>query len=270
MAPGQLQGVAGVVVGPPRLGRVVRALVADGRVPALVGLLPGHRPGRLTVHQHLEPRLAHRTEEVEVLDAEEELGVGQHAGVDGPAGHQRGPPAGHVDRGESGRRRHHVEGVGAPPHEAPAVGHDGTDRRMRGGQAVDPGHEVGHPRRGQVEQADVVLAEVDPPARRVADGRLESGPEAAGRTGVDGQPDHPHRGLEVRVVESALAVDHDHHATGVEPFVLEQRADDVAGQARPAVGQDHGGDRVRRPVRRPVDRRADRRAGAHRAVTGLG
>ena len=119
-----------MVVGTPRFGRIVGPVSSDGLITALVGLLAGDGTGCRPIHQHLPPGCAHLTEEVEVLDAEEEVGVGQNAGVDHTARYQGGSPTGHVHGNEFGGGRHHVDGVGTTTHEAPAVGDDGTDRRM--------------------------------------------------------------------------------------------------------------------------------------------
>jgi hypothetical protein len=231
---------------------------------------PATARGRLAVDQHLEARLAQRAEEVEVLDPEEQLGVGQDTGVHGTARHQGGTPAGHVDGYEPGLGRHHVDGVGAPADEAPAVGHDGAHRRVDRGQSLDPGDQVGQARGGQVEQADVVLAEVDPLAARVGGGRLEPGPEPAGRSRIDRKPHHAHGGLEVRVVEPALAVDDDHDVVRPQPLAPEQRPHDVTGQPGTSVRQHHGGHGAWWPGGRVWRGRVGTLVGTHGAVTRLG
>ena len=167
------------------------------------------------------------------------------------------PPTGHVHRHQVGRRAHRgndIDRVGAAPHEAPPVGDDRTDRPVpvaEGVEGVDPPDQPVQPRRGQGEQADVVLAEVRPRRGRFGERLEQAGPEPAGGTGVGRQPDHADLRFERRVVEAAFAVDHHHHPFGWEPLHLEQGAGDVAGQRRSQVGEHHRRHPAR-PVRRPV------------------
>ena len=132
--------------------------------------------------------------------------------------------------------------MGPPAHEAASVG----DHRPDGGvvdlEPSDPVEHVVDPRRRQVEEADVVLAQVGPPARRIGEGRLETGPETAGRTGVHLETDHADRRLECRVVEPAHAVDHDDDLRPGKLLDLEEGPDHVAGQSRPHVREYDGGD----------------------------
>ena len=111
-------------------------------VTPLVGLLAGHGPGRRPSSSTSEAGLAHPAEEVEVLEPEEQVGVGQHPGVDAPAATRGSPPStprrparGHAVRGGT------TLTVWAPrPTKTPAVGHDGPDRRVaRHRAAVHPG-----------------------------------------------------------------------------------------------------------------------------------
>ena len=142
-------------------------------------------------------------------------------------------------------RRDHVDGVGAAPDEPagrrpppPRPGRGPVVEVARPGTAGRPGGA------GQGEQADVVLAQIGPPGRRVRERLDQAGPEAAGRPGVRRQPDHADLGLEGRVVESAVTVDHHDHPVGAEPLDVEQRHRHVAGQAGSQVGQHHRGDPV--------------------------
>ena len=80
--------------------------------------------------------------------------------------------------------------------ETAPVGHDGADTVCRG---ITGGTELledgRHPGGGQVEQSDVVLAQVRPLCRAVLEGGLESGAESARRAEVDRKAHHTHGGL---------------------------------------------------------------------------
>ena len=76
MPPSQLHRVARMVVSPPGLSRIVRSVVADGRLSACIGLLLGYRPSRFTIDQHFPSSVANLAEEIEVLYTEEEGRIG--------------------------------------------------------------------------------------------------------------------------------------------------------------------------------------------------
>ena len=159
--------------------------------------------------------------------------------------------------------------MGTPSDEAPAVGHDGAERRVQPRHGVDPGDQRGEPRGREIEEADVVFTQVDPAASGISRGRLEPGTKPAGWAGVDRKPDHPHCGLELGVVESAVAVyDHDDLA-GEEVLLTQKGTDHVAGEPRPTVRQ-HDSRHCRRWSVLHLAGGFRPAFGTHRAFTRLG
>ena len=90
-----------MVVGPPGFVPVSGPADLQCLVPTLHRLVDGHLTGGNAIDEHLEPRLAHPAEEVEVLQPEEPLRVGEHPGIDNRPRHERRTPARDVHRGES-------------------------------------------------------------------------------------------------------------------------------------------------------------------------
>jgi len=78
----QGERITGVIVGPPGLDPVIGTPVGQRSLPPSGGLLNGHPPSGVIVDHHPETGLPDPAEEVEVLQTEEPLGVGQHTGVD--------------------------------------------------------------------------------------------------------------------------------------------------------------------------------------------
>ena len=82
MSPRQQERVAGVIVRPPCLVFVGRATRSKSLGSAGRRLLVGNGPSRHGVDQHVESSLSDPTEEVEVLETEEPLRIGDDAGVE--------------------------------------------------------------------------------------------------------------------------------------------------------------------------------------------
>ena len=202
-------------------------MITQGGVAALQCLAMRYLTGAAYVDEHGEPRGSHAAVEVEVLEPEEQLRVGRHAGVEHGARHQGRPPGAHVDRGELAREPpagHDVDGVARAGDEAPAEGDHRTRRRnveVGGGACPHPVEQARHPGSGQVQQRHVVFAQVRPRDGGVGEGLLHAPQEPTGWT-VVGDAHHAHALLEGRVVESALPVDHDHHMVRGETLDLEQ------------------------------------------------
>ncbi len=222
-------------------------MVAQCRVAPRQGLVMRHPAGARHVDEHAQSGGAYATEEVEVLEPEEQLGVGKDARLDHGARHQSGPPGGHIHgRQLAGKTAagHDVHAVARSGNEDTAEGHHGADSRpVIGGVASPNGdvrHQLGHARGGELQEHHVVFAQVRPVRGRVREGLLQATVEPTRRPGVRRQPNHADGSFELGVVEPALAVDNHHDAVGGEPLRLDERPHRGAGQARAEVG-DHDG-----------------------------
>ena len=233
MASRQEDRIASVVVRPPCLVFIGRAMRSKCLSPARRGLLVRDSPRRHSVDQHLESTLPHPTEEVEVFEAEEPLRIGKDAGVEDPPGQQGCPPTGHIDRDQlvqAPRGRHHVERVRASPDEPSPVGDHRPYRwaRLRV-TTLRPAHDVGQPRARKGEEPDVVLTQIGPVHGGVGECTRHPGTETAARAEIARQSEKSDRGLQRRVVESSLPVDHHHHTIGRKTFSLDQGAHHFSG-----------------------------------------
>ena len=247
MPASQGERVAGVVEGAPGFGLVGWPAPPLGLVPSLQRVVPRHLAGCHRIDEDLEPRLSHPAEEVEVLETEEPGGVGEHSGVEHRARDQRGSPAGDIHRHQLRRRaggRHQVLRMGAAADEPPSVG-DHRAHPPRWLERADARQQCGDPGDGQVEQTDVVLAQVGPSSRRFREGLHQTRPEPTGGPAVLAEPHGPDPSLECRFVQATFAIDHQHDTVRWEPLGLEQLPDDIPRQPRPHVGEHHGGHIVR-------------------------
>jgi hypothetical protein len=82
MAAGDLEGVPGVVVGPPGFVDIHGTPATEGFLSANRCLLGGHPASRHAVNQHFVARQGDTTVVVEVLEAEIPVSVGKYPGVE--------------------------------------------------------------------------------------------------------------------------------------------------------------------------------------------
>lgn len=246
----QMDGIAGAVVRPPYLALVRRAMGCVRLGSPSRGLLVAHGSSRHRVHQDVEPGLADPAEEVEVLQAEEPLRVGDDAGVEHRARQQRGAPSRHVDRDQLVRppaRGDHVLGMGPSSDEPPSVRHHRPDLPARlPAKVFGPSDDVGQSRTGKGKEPDIVLAQVRPANRWVGEGRLYPDGKSPRGSEISWQSHEVDTGLERHVVEPARAVDHDDHPIWWKAFLLDERAHHIGGQTWPPVCEHDRGDRGRK------------------------
>ena len=219
----QCEIVAGEVVRPPRLVGVVGPMAEQRVVAAGQGLAVRHLTGTDHVHQDREPGGAQAAVEVEVLETEEERGVGQDPGLDHGARHEGRPPRRHVHGAQLAGQAapgYDIDGVPGTGDEDPAEGDHGSHPVLAA--RLDPGQQPGHPRCRQVQEHHVVLAQVGPSRGGIGERLEQAAPKSTGGADVRGQAHHAHALLELGVVEPSLAVDHHDDALGREALDIEQ------------------------------------------------
>jgi hypothetical protein len=98
-----------------------------------------------------------------------------------------------------------------------------------------PAQDARDPRRWQVQEGDVVFAQIGPLGVRIGEGLFDPGSEPARGPQVGAQAQHPDTVFEAGTVHTAFLVDDDQHPLGNEPFLLDEHPNRRSGEARTHV-----------------------------------
>jgi hypothetical protein len=244
MSASDLEGVPGVVIGPPGFIAIDRTSTAKGFLSANRCLLGGHPASRHAVNQHFVTRRRDTPVVVEVLEAEIPVCVGDDAGIEHRPRYDGRPPRTHVGWSQvlgCALRRHDIHCMRPPASEIPPKGHHCAD--VVSTSRVYAINEVPEAGRREWQEANVVLAEIGPTCSGVGECLDHPGFETSRRTDVLRQTQHSDSRLEHGIVETTDAVHHHDDTVGSQALDLEERPREIAGQRGPHVSQNDRGDR---------------------------